>query len=325
MRIVSYGKTFTDGVTVDTKLTAGQFGICHSDGTALKTSGRPESFVVMSTVPTKAGGIAIQRGVDINPYNFAFEVRKYDEADVLESLTISGIRNPAANAPAGTVYNADAEFRGKIEIASSQPYRVSPLANPDPQILVFPVNFRATDSLANIKEKIEKAIFLTTYNKELFDVVVDIEGDGVRIAVTAKNKTRLTANLFGVVRDQEADGNVTVKHIKLSGFLNDVALSNEDYRYSAINSGWNPLHEWDGAWGLSDPAQGLSKVAYCVISTAEFNQFPEIAADNNSPRKFQLVVSTDAEIDKLVAKLKAIKALVVGTDDNGIAMNTGAN
>ena len=46
------------------------------------------------------------------------------------------------------------------------------------------------------------------------------------------------------------------------------------FRYSLINMGWNPHDEWQKAWGIGDPKVGFSKVAYLVISTAEFNQFP---------------------------------------------------
>lgn len=77
MRIVSYGKTFVDNVTVDTKLSNGQLGICTAYGTALPTTGRPEPFVIMSAIPTKDGGFMNQRGVDINPFNFTYNVRKY--------------------------------------------------------------------------------------------------------------------------------------------------------------------------------------------------------------------------------------------------------
>ena len=76
MRIVSYGKTFVDKVTVDTKLSNGQLGICTAYGTALPTTGRPEPFVIMSAIPTKDGGFMNQRGVDINPFNFTYNVRK---------------------------------------------------------------------------------------------------------------------------------------------------------------------------------------------------------------------------------------------------------
>ena len=89
--------------------------------------------------------------------------------------------------------------------------------------------------------------------------------------------------------------------------------------------GWNPNEEWQEAWGIADPKVGLEKVAYLVISTAEFNQFPEIAADNNSPRKFQIVVGTESVIDAVVAKLEAIKVLAKGSGDNAIALNTATD
>ncbi len=52
---------------------------------------------------------------------------------------------------------------------------------------------------------------------------------------------------------------------------------------------------------------------------------PEIAADNNSPRKFQIVVGTEAVIDAVVAKLEAIKVLAKGSGDNAIALNTATD
>lgn len=306
MRVVSYGKTFVDAVTVDTKLELGQLGICKSDGTALE-EGRPQSFVIMSTVPAKSGNVAIQRGIDINPFNFHYEVRKYDGDDVRDKIVISKITNPALEAEKGVVYPADAEFCGAIEIVSSQPYRQGLVENPHPQILVIPVKFKATDNADKLKMIVEKQLVLTTYNKDLFDVVVEKEEKGVKIIVEAKKDNRLRCNLFGIVKDQEYTGTLTVEHTKLKGFLDSVADSEEDNRYSMINYGWNPKEEWQSAWGLADAKTGLDKVAYVVISTAEFNQFPEIAADRNSPRKFQIIVMPAAEIDKVVAKLKAIK------------------
>lgn len=89
--------------------------------------------------------------------------------------------------------------------------------------------------------------------------------------------------------------------------------------------GWNPHDEWQKAWGIGDPKVGFNKVAYLVISTAEFNQFPEIAADNNSPRKFQIIVGTEAVIDDVVNKLEAIKTLAKGSGDNAISLNTATD
>ena len=89
--------------------------------------------------------------------------------------------------------------------------------------------------------------------------------------------------------------------------------------------GWNPHDEWQKAWGIGDPKVGFNKVAYLVISTAEFNQFPEIAADNNSPRKFQIIVGTEAVIDAVVNKLAAIKTLAKGSGDNAISLNTATD
>ena len=93
MRIVSYGKTFVDNVTVDTKLSNGQLGICTAYGTALPTTGRPEPFVIMSAIPTKDGGFMNQRGVDINPFNFTYNVRKYTEKDQKELIILKVLRN----------------------------------------------------------------------------------------------------------------------------------------------------------------------------------------------------------------------------------------
>lgn len=305
MRVVSYGKEFVNNVTVDTKLTLGQIGICKSDGTAIDTNA--ESFVVMSTVPAKSGGVAIQRGIDINPYNFYYEVRKYEGDDVRDKIVISTITNPALEAEEGVVYPADAEFCGAIEIVSSQPYRQGLVENPHPQILVIPVKFKATDNADKLKMIVEKQLVLTTYNKDLFDVIVEKEKKGVKITVEAKKDNRLRCNLFGIVKDQEYAGTLTIEHTKLKGFLDGVADSEEDNRYSMINYGWNPKEEWQSAWGLSDAKIGLDKVAYVIISTAEFNQFPEIAADKNSPRKFQIVVMPADAIDNFVAKLDEIK------------------
>ncbi len=123
MRIVSYGKTFVDNVTVDTKLSNGQLGICTAYGTALPTTGRPEPFVIMSAIPTKDGGFMNQRGVDINPFNFTYNVRKYTEKDQKETIILKGLTNPALKPAEGIVYNADAEFCGAIEICSSEEYR----------------------------------------------------------------------------------------------------------------------------------------------------------------------------------------------------------
>ena len=123
MRIVSYGKTFVDNVTVDTKLSNGQLGICTAYGTALPTTGRPEPFVIMSAIPTKDGGFMNQRGVDINPFNFTYNVRKYTEKDQKETIILKGLTNPALKSAEGIVYNADAEFCGAIEICSSEEYR----------------------------------------------------------------------------------------------------------------------------------------------------------------------------------------------------------
>lgn len=325
MRVVSYGKTFVDNVTVDTKLALGEIGLCSSDGTAVATTGRPQSFVVMSTIPTKDRGIAIQRGIDVNPFNFTYEVRKYTEADQKETIVLSGLTNPALKVVDGVTYSADAEFCGAIEIVSSEVYRNSPIANPNPQIIQIPIKIRATDTIDRMVEKIKSVIFMTTYNKELFDIEVVKEANAVKITAKAKKTTKLTLNCFGIVADQKATGVVTVNHTKLSGFLNDVMLSEEDNRYSAINYGWNPNDEWQKAWGLGDPKEDLDKVGYICISTAEFNQFPEIAADNNCPRKIQLIVASDAVIDTIAAKLDAIKKLASGTGDNGIAMNTAAD
>lgn len=117
MRIVSYGKTFVDNITVDTKLSNGQIGICTAYGTQLQTTGtRPEPFVIMSAIPTKSGGYVNQRGIDINPFNFTYNVRKYTEADQKETVVLKGITNPALKPADGIVYNADAEFCGAIEI-----------------------------------------------------------------------------------------------------------------------------------------------------------------------------------------------------------------
>ena len=166
---------------------------------------------------------------------------------------------------------------------------------------------------------------LTAYNKELFDITVAKDTQGVNITIVAKQPTKLTVNVFDLLADQKANGTITIEHTKLSGFLADVALSDEDLRYSLINMGWNPNEEWQEAWGIADPKVGLDKVAYLVISTAEFNQFPEIAADNNSPRKFQIVVGTEAVIDAVIAKLEAIKVLAKGSGDNAIALNTATD
>ena len=312
MRIVSYGKTFVDNITVDTKLSNGQIGICTAYGTQLQTTGtRPEPFVIMSAIPTKSGGYVNQRGVDINPFNFTYNVRKYTEADQKETVVLKGITNPALKPADGVVYNADAEFCGAIEIVSSEPYRHGLTVNPNPQIVQIPVRIHATDTLDRLVEKIKKAMSLTTYNRELFDITVAKDTKGV--------------NVFDLLADQKATGVITVEHTKLSGFLADIALSDEDLRYSLINMGWNPNEEWQEAWGIADPKVGLEKVAYLVISTAEFNQFPEIAADNNSPRKFQIVVGTESVIDAVVAKLEAIKVLAKGSGDNAIALNTATD
>lgn len=320
MRIVSYAKSFVDDITVDTKLTDGQLGICTAYGTKLPATGRPEPFVVMSAIPAKSGGYVNQRGVDINPFNFTYNVRKYTESDQKETVVIKGITNPALNAPSGVVYNADAEFIGAIEIISSEPYRHGLTVNPNPQIVQIPVRIHATDTIDRLVEKLNKAMSLTAYNKELFDITIE-KDTNVKVTVVAKQPTKLTVNLFGILADQKATGVITVDHTKLAGFLNDVALSDEDLRYSLINSGWNPHDEWQKAWGIADPKVGLDKVGYIVIATAEFNQFPEIAADNNSPRKFQIIVAPDDVIDSIVTKLEAIKTLANGTGDNGISLN----
>lgn len=320
MRVVSYGDTFTDDQVIEPNLIKlGHIFIRKSDGTAI--DGNAESFVVMSTVPTKSGGVAIQRGIDINPYNFHYEVRKYEGDDVRDKIVISAITNPALEAAEGVVYPADAEFCGAIEIVSSQPYRQGLVENPHPQILVIPVKFKATDNADKLKMIIEKQLVLTTYNKDLFDVVVQKVEKGVRITVEAKKDNRLRCNLFGIVKDQEYAGTLTVEHTKLKGFLDSVADSEEDNRYSMINYGWNPKEEWQSAWGLADAKTGLDKVAYVVISTAEFNQFPEIAADRNSPRKFQIVVMPADAIDNFVNKLKLIKEIAHNSKNNGIELN----
>lgn len=322
MRVVSYGSSFLESAQLS-GLTSGKLGFCNADGTVLDTSDASKSFIVLSTIPTKSGGYSVQRGVEINPFNFTYEVRKYDETDQRDTIVIKGLKNPTANAGEGVVYPADAEFCGSIEIVSSTPYRQGLVLNPYPQILTIPVRIKATDTIDMIVEKIKKGIFLTTMNKELFDVVVEKETDSVKITVTAKKDNRLRSNLFGIVCDQEAEGVVTVQHTKFSGFLNLVGDSEEDNRYSMINYGWNPHDEWQGkAWGLGDAKQGLDKVGYIVISTAEFNQFPEIAADNNCPRKIQIIVMPSAEIDKAVAVLKAIKTTVATGGDNAVSLNT---
>lgn len=325
MRIVSYGKTFVDNVTVDTKLSNGQLGICTAYGTALPTTGRPESFVIMSAIPTKDGEFMNQRGVDINPFNFTYNVRKYTEKDQKETIILKGLTNPALKPAEGIVYNADAEFCGAIEICSSEEYRQGLTVNPNPQIVQIPVRIHATDTVDRLVEKIKKNLSLTAYNKELFDITIEKADGAVQITVVAKKPTKLTMNVFGILADQKANGTITVEHTKLSGFLADVALSDEDLRYSLINMGWNPHDEWQKAWGIGDPKVGFDKVAYLVISTAEFNQFPEIAADNNSPRKFQIIVGTEAVIDAVVDKLEAIKTLAKGSGDNAISLNTATD
>lgn len=326
MRIVSYGKTFVNDVTVDTKLQAGEIGMCTSYGTAIPTEGRPVPFVIMSAIPTKAGGYTNQRGVDINPYNFTYNVRKYNaDEDQKETIVLSGITNPALKPADGVVYNADAEFCGAIEIVSSEPYRHGLVVNPNPQIVQIPVTIHATDTLDRLVEKIKHGMSLTAYNKELFDITIKKVSEGVTITVVAKQPTKLQMNVFGIVADQKAQGVVTMTHTKLAGFLNNVADSDEDLRYSLINMGWNPKEEWQNAWGIGDPKVGLDKVDYLVISTAEFNQFPEIAADNNSPRKFQIVVGTTDVINAIVAKLQAIKTLVTGSGDNAVSLNTATD
>ena len=223
------------------------------------------------------------------------------------------------------VYNADAEFCGAIEICSSEEYRHGLTVNPNPQIVQIPVRIHATDTVDRLVEKIKKNLSLTAYNKELFDITIEKADGAVQITVVAKKPTKLTMNVFGILADQKANGTITVEHTKLSGFLADVALSDEDLRYSLINMGWNPHDEWQKAWGIGDPKVGFDKVAYLVISTAEFNQFPEIAADNNSPRKFQIIVGTEAVIDAVVNKLEAVKTLAKGFDDNAISLNTATD
>ena len=212
MRIVSYGKTFVDNVTVDTKLSNGQLGICTAYGTALPTTGRPEPFVIMSAIPTKDGGFMNQRGVDINPFNFTYNVRKYTETDQKETIILKGLTNPALKPVEGIVYNADAEFCGAIEICSSEEYRHGLTVNPNPQIVQIPVRIHATDTVDRLIEKIKKNLSLTAYNKELFDITIEKADGAVQITVVAKKPTKLTMNVFGILADQKANGTITVKH-----------------------------------------------------------------------------------------------------------------
>lgn len=323
MRTVNFGKTFIDNLTSDMAMTEYQIGIRNVDGLKLTATGKPEAFCIESCVPTKDGSTARLAGISINPYNFTYEVRKYTETDTRDKLVIEGLTNPALNAAAGVVYGADARFIGKIEIVSSIPYRQSPVLNPNPSILQIPVEILATDTADLMVAKIQKAIARVDFFKDLFTVTVDKDTDTVKITVNALKDNRLAVNFFGIVADQEASGTVTVSRTKFSGYLCYQNLLALDARYSDINFGWNPHDEWQSAWGLSrqllgDPAQ---KLAYCVISTAEFNQFPEIAADNNCPRKTQIIAAPEGVIDSIVAKLQAIKTLAAATNNNGLAID----
>ena len=65
------------------------------------------------------------------------------------------------------------------------------------------------------------------YNKELFDITVAKDTQDINVTVVAKQPTKLTVNVFGLLADQKANGTITIKHTKLSGFLADVALSDD--------------------------------------------------------------------------------------------------
>ena len=330
MRVVSYGKNLktslatVDAYDKDKGFKAGDIGLVYADGTEIKAKEKPRSFVVLSTIPTKNGGVAIQRGVEINPYNMHYEVRKYDPTeDAKAKIVISGITNPALNPAQGVVYPADAEFVGGIEVASSKPYRAGLVENPNPQLFQLPIKIKATDTVDMLVEKIKKGLFLTTYNKEIFSVEVTKGAKGVDVTIEAVRGTALNVNLFGIVKEQEFNGIVKVDKTKPQGFLDCVADSDEDLRYSLINMGWNPGDEWQGkAWGLGDAKNGYDRVGYIVISTAEFNQFPEIAADRNSPRKYQIVILPAESVDAFAEKLKAIADAANAANGIGVELNT---
>ena len=68
----------------------------------------------------------------------------------------------------------------------------------------------------------EEIIIIDNYaGKELFDITIEKADSAVQITVVAKKPTKLTMNVFGILADQKANGTITVKHTKLSGFLAD--------------------------------------------------------------------------------------------------------